>query len=70
MHLCLWSTNNGKYEIINQFIDYLNEYERHKNKYNVSSLRTGLIAGSLASEALMKQIINVLGVRDISNCYG
>ncbi|CAD8195706.1 unnamed protein product [Paramecium pentaurelia] len=58
------------YGVPTMFIEYLNEYEKHKTKYDVSTLRTGLIAGSLASEALMKQIINVLGVRDISNCYG
>ncbi|CAD8100984.1 unnamed protein product [Paramecium primaurelia] len=58
------------YGVPTMFIEYLNEYEKHNLKYDVSSLRTGLIAGSLASEALMKQIINVLGVKDISNCYG
>ena len=53
-----------------QFIEYINEYERSKNNYNLGSLRTGVIAGSLASEKLMREIIETLNIREITNCYG
>lgn len=40
------------------------------SKYNINSLRTGIIAGSLAPEALMNKILNVLKIKEITNCYG
>jgi len=38
--------------------------------FDVSSLRTGIVAGALCPETLMKQIINDLNMREITNCYG
>ena len=38
--------------------------------FNIDSLRTGIVAGSLCSELLMKKILKNLKLRDITNCYG
>lgn len=52
------------------FSEYLRVYEAAPQKYNIDSLRTGIIAGSLAPEMLMNKILNVLKIKDITNCYG
>ena len=52
------------------FIEYLTEYKKNKKLYDVSKLRTGIIAGSLASETLLKDIIANLNLKGITNCYG
>ena len=44
------------------FSEYLRIYEANPEKYNISSLRTGIIAGSLCPEVLMKKILSVLKV--------
>lgn len=38
--------------------------------YDVSSLRTGIVAGSLCPEVLMKRILSDLNMTEITNCYG
>ncbi len=38
--------------------------------FDVSSLRTGIVAGALCPEVLMKQIIENLNMSEITNCYG
>jgi len=40
------------------------------NEFDVSSLRTGIVAGALCPETLMMQIINDLNMSEITNCYG
>jgi len=39
-------------------------------RFDVSSLRTGIVAGALCPEVLMKQIIADLHMTEITNCYG
>ena len=59
------------YGVPTMFIQYLRVLEEaESNKYDLSSLRTGIIAGSLCSEPLMNKIITNLGLVDITNCYG
>lgn len=45
------------------FSEYIRVYEMDPTKYNIKSLRTGIIAGSLAPEALMNKILNVLKIK-------
>lgn len=58
------------YGVPTMFIEYLRNYEQNPSHYNISSLRTGIVAGAVCSEALMTKIINVLNLKDITNCYG
>lgn len=58
------------YGVPTMFGEYLRVFESNPEKYNIRSLRTGIIAGSLAPEALMHRILNVLKISDITNCYG
>ena len=44
------------------FLAYLEEYNKNKDKYDVSSLRTGFIAGSSCPETLMKRMHSELGI--------
>lgn len=41
-----------------------------KEKFDVSSLRTGIMAGSPCPIKVMKEVINVMGMRDIVITYG
>lgn len=38
--------------------------------YNVDHLRTGIVAGALCPEALMRRIIDDLNMQEVTNCYG
>lgn len=38
--------------------------------YSVDTLRTGIVAGSLCPEVLMRRIIGDLGMHEVTNCYG
>lgn len=60
----------GVYGVPTMFISYLEEYAKNKQKYDVSSLRTGFIAGSSAPEALMNRISNELGIENLTQGYG
>lgn len=50
------------------FIEMMNEPSF--GKYNISSLRTGLIGASPASRKTMEDIINKMGVKEITQLYG
>jgi acyl-CoA synthetase (AMP-forming)/AMP-acid ligase II len=43
------------------FISMLDELENNKSKYDLRSLRTGLISGATVPEALMRRIIAEMG---------
>ena len=58
------------YGVPTMFLEYLRIYEADPSKYDISKLRTGIIAGSLAPELLMQEILNTLKITDITNCYG
>src|ERR1700734_4078626 len=40
------------------------------NEYDLSSLRTGIMAGSPCPVEVMKQVINQMGMSEVSICYG
>jgi fatty-acyl-CoA synthase len=39
------------------FGEYIRIYQNDPSKYDIESLRTGIIAGSIAPEILMKKIL-------------
>ncbi len=52
------------------FIRYVREYRENKDKYDLSSLRTGIIGGAPSGKELLHDIIEVLHIPDISHAYG
>lgn len=60
----------GLFGVPTMFIAYLEEYNKNKAKYDVSSLRTGFIAGSSAPEAMMHRIVKELGISNLTQGYG
>src|SRR5437660_6137277 len=40
------------------------------NKFDLSSLRTGVMAGSPCPIEVMKKVISLMGMRDVEICYG
>ena len=38
--------------------------------YDLTSLRTGIVAGSLCGEVLMQRIVNDMSMSKVTNCYG
>lgn len=50
------------------FIEEMNHPDFHK--YDTSSLRTGIMAGSSCPIEVMKKVREVLGIHDITICYG
>lgn len=57
------------YGVPTMFIALLNEYEKNAKKYNLSSLRSGFVAGSLCPEALMQKMCDVFA-KEITCGYG
>ena len=39
-------------------------------RFNVSSLRTGIMAGSVCPEPLMRRVVEEMNMKDITICYG
>jgi len=56
------------YGVPTMFVEILNQ--QLKLKKNVSSLRTGIIAGSVCPKYLMERCIAELNLRDLTICYG
>ena len=56
------------YGVPTMFVAYIREQEKHKRK--VSSLRTGVVAGSVCNSELMKKIVDVLNINNMTNAYG
>jgi len=56
------------YGVPTMFSMILNHPQRQD--FDVSSLRTGIVAGALCPEVLMKQIISDLNMGEVTNCYG
>jgi len=56
------------YGVPTMFISVL----EHKlfDKFNYSSLRTGIMAGSICPEPLMRKVIEKMNMREITICYG
>lgn len=58
------------YGVPTMMIAYLDELTKNKEKYNVSTLRSGFIAGSVCPEVIMKRVYNELGIQEIATGYG
>ncbi len=56
------------YGVPTMFVAMLEEHQRKPRE--VASLRTGVIAGSICAEPLMKRINSELKLPDLTNCYG
>jgi fatty-acyl-CoA synthase len=56
------------YGVPTMFVEILNQ--QLKLKKNVSSLRTGIMAGSVCPKYLMERCIAELNLRDLTICYG
>ena len=52
------------------FIEYLKEYEANKSAYDISKLRTGIMAGSLCPKYLMEKVVGILGMKEVTICFG
>jgi fatty-acyl-CoA synthase len=50
------------------FLGFINEIS--KNSYDISSMRTGIIAGSSCAPGIMKQIKEKLGIKELIVSYG
>ncbi len=50
------------------FTDILSKQKQHRRK--VSTLKKGIMAGSVCPEYLMNRVINELGITELSICYG
>lgn len=56
------------YGVPTMFVAYVRE--QLKLKKNLKSLRTGVVAGAICVPELMKQIVDVLGIHQMTNGYG
>ena len=56
------------YGVPTMFVAMIREQEKHKRK--TESLRTGVVAGAVCNPELMKKIIDVLNIHEMTNCYG
>lgn len=56
------------YGVPTMFVAYVREQLRLKK--NLKSLRTGVVAGAICVPELMKQIVDVLGIHQMTNGYG
>lgn len=52
------------------FIEYLKEIEQNPNKYDISNLRTGIMAGSLCPTSLMEDVVEKMNMTELTICYG
>jgi fatty-acyl-CoA synthase len=48
----------------------LRVYSENKSNYDVSKLRTGIMAGTLCPETVMSRVMSELNLTDITICYG
>ena len=56
------------YGVPTMFIANLKEQERKKRQ--VHSLRTGIVAGAICPAPLMQGIVDILGIKEMTNAYG
>jgi fatty-acyl-CoA synthase len=56
------------YGVPTMFVAYVREQLKHKR--NLKSLRTGVVAGAICVPELMKQIVDILGIHQMTNAYG
>lgn len=52
------------------FIAELQEIERAQDKYDLSHLRTGIMSGTSCPTKTMREVIDIMGMTDVTICYG
>jgi len=58
------------YGVPTMFLELMNQQRKLVQKRDISSLKTGIMAGALCPKALMDRCINELGLVDLTICYG
>lgn len=58
------------YGVPTMFIEYIKEIKRNPGKYDTSSCRTGVMAGSLCPKPLMEESIKHMNLNEMTICYG
>ena len=58
----------GLYGVPSMFLSILEH--RHFSRYDLSSMRTGIMAGSVCPPALMRRAINDMHLSELTICYG
>jgi fatty-acyl-CoA synthase len=58
------------YGVPTMFVSFLQTLENDARKYDLSSLRTGIMAGSPCPINVMKQVIDKMNMDEITICYG
>ncbi|MDR2488109.1 MAG: AMP-binding protein [Desulfovibrio sp.] len=58
----------GVYGVPSMFLSMLEH--RHFSRYDLSSLRTGIMAGSVCPAPLMRRVVEEMHMREITICYG
>ena len=58
------------YGVPTMFIAELSELEKDSTRYDLSSLRTGIMAGSPCPEHVMRRVVDQMHMPEVSICYG
>lgn len=58
------------YGVPSMFMGILKEYKDNKSKYNIESLKKGVMAGSICPEELMRNCNDIMGIDFLSIAYG
>lgn len=58
------------YGVPTMFIEYLKEIKANPGKYDTSTCRTGIMAGSICPKPLMEESIELMNLTDMTICYG
>lgn len=58
------------YGVPTMFIAELSELEKDSTRYDLSSLRTGIMAGSPCPEHIMRRVVDQMHMPEVSICYG
>lgn len=58
----------GVYGVPSMFLSMMGH--KHFGRYNLASLRTGIMAGSVCPAPLMRQAVKEMHLSELTNCYG
>lgn len=58
------------YGVPTMFIAELSELDKDSTRYDLSSLRTGIMAGSPCPEHVMRRVVDQMHMPEVSICYG
>ena len=58
----------GVYGVPSMFLSMMGH--KHFSRYDLSTLRTGIMAGSVCPPHLMRRAVNDMNLTDLTNCYG